>query len=216
MLGRSDTAIIIPSYNEAATILNVVNQVIAHGHPIVVDDMSKDDTELLLKKNKIENIRNKRNEGYDQSLNIGFSYALKLNFKYAITFDADGQHDHNAIPLFIKALKEGNDLVVGIRPYSQRVSESIFSFFCYLRFQIRDPLCGMKGYNLDSYKELGHFDSYNSIGTELLLFMCKKRKKKTQIMINQNKRIGRSKLGSNIKINFKIFRSMIIAFYKWF
>ena len=202
MLERSDIAIVIPSFNEAKTIIKVVKQVSKYAYPIVIDDMSTDDTEFLLKKNKIEYVRNLKNEGYDQSLNIGFSY--------------DGQHDQEAVPLFIEALNDGFDLVVGIRPYFQRFSERIFSILSNIRYKIKDPLCGMKGYKLDIYNEQGYFDSYESIGTELLFFNCKNKKKIAQIMINQYKRNGKSKLGPDVKINLKILRSIMIALYKWF
>ncbi|MDP7603740.1 MAG: glycosyltransferase, partial [Alphaproteobacteria bacterium] len=37
-------AVVIPAYNEAATIAGVVRSVAAFGQPIVVDDCSLDDT----------------------------------------------------------------------------------------------------------------------------------------------------------------------------
>ena len=120
-------------------------------------------------------IKHKHNLGYDQSLNSGFNIAAINGFKYIITFDADDQHDPKIITNFLDSLKNGSKVVCGIRNKKQRFAENIFSLYTNFRWGIKDPLCGMKGYSMNIYKELGHFDSYESIGTELLLFaLCQK------------------------------------------
>jgi hypothetical protein len=42
-------------------------------------------------------------------------------------------------------------------------------------YGIQDPLCGMKGYRMELYGALGWFDSYRSIGTELMLHAMRHR-----------------------------------------
>ena len=163
-------AIIIPAFNEENTISRVINSIKSYGIPIVVNDASTDRTETVANDAGAIVINHIHNEGYDKSLDSGFKKADALNCNYVVTFDADGQHDSNAIPLFINELKNGFDLVLGFRTKKQRFSELLFSFFTRNRLGWRDPLCGMKGYNIKLYKELGYFDSYNSIGTELAFF----------------------------------------------
>ena len=46
-MDRSSLAIIIPAYNEGVTIVSIVQEVIAFGMPIVVDDGSTDKTACL-------------------------------------------------------------------------------------------------------------------------------------------------------------------------
>ena len=167
---RSEIAILIPALNESKTIFSVVQKVQKFGIPFVIDDGSTDNTHNLAKKAGANLIKHEKNLGYDQSLNSGFNIASMQGFKYIITFDADDQHDPKMITNFLNSLKNGNNVVCGMRNRKQRFAENIFSLYTNFRWGIKDPLCGMKGYAINLYRDLGHFDSYKSIGTELLLF----------------------------------------------
>ena len=74
-------------------------------------------------------------------------------FKYVITFDADDQHDPKIITNFLNSLKNGSKVVCGIRNRKQRFAENIFSLYTNFRWGIKDPLCGMKGYSINIYKD---------------------------------------------------------------
>ena len=67
----------------------------------------------------------------------------------------------------------------------------------------------MKGYSIDLYKELGHFDSYNSIGTELLLFSLSKNYSVKQVPIPIKRRQDLPRLGSLARANIKILTSLM-------
>ena len=126
---RSELAILIPALNEAKTISSVVQKVNKFGTPFVIDDGSTDETYYLAKKAGANLIKHKKNLGYDESLNSGFSKALLKGFKYVITFDADDQHDPKSIIDFVNSLKNGSEVVCGIRNRKQRFAENIFSLF---------------------------------------------------------------------------------------
>ena len=198
---RSDLAILIPAFNESKTICSVIKKVEEYGIPIVIDDGSSDDTFVLAKNAGAIVIKHEINLGYDKTLNNGFIIALRNKFKYAITFDADDQHDHKIISSFINLLDKGNSVVCGVRQKKQRISEVLFSIYTNLRWGIKDPLCGMKGYSLNLYEDLGYFDSYNSVGTELLLFALKKNYKFNQVSISTKSREDLPRFGSSIKGN---------------
>ena len=102
---------------------------------------------------------------------------IKKNYEIIITLDADGQHDPAYISKFLKYIDEGADIVLGLRNESQRFSEKVFSTLLNYLYGISDPLCGFKVYKNKLYLLKGQFDSYNSIGTELLLFAIKNRLK---------------------------------------
>ena len=75
---RSEIAIIIPAYNEASTIENIIHNVNKFGTIVLINDGSTDDTLALAKKHNIIIINNEKNFGYDESLNIGFNYSKNI------------------------------------------------------------------------------------------------------------------------------------------
>lgn len=214
---RSQIAILIPIYNEQKTIINVVNQVRKYGTPIVIDDASTDNSKRLIKQNKIIYFRNKNNLGYDKTLNIGFSKAKSLKFKYVITFDGDGQHHTKDLKRVIFYLSR-YDIVVGQRSKFQRFSELLFSKFSIFYYNIKDPLTGLKGYNIKVYNSLGYFDKNKSTGTKLLFHAVQKKFKIKKININIKQRVGVPRFGNMVKSNLYIIRSIIfslIDYYKF-
>ena len=73
-------AIIIPAYNEEATIKDIVKSTINYGFPIVVDDGSEDNTADIAFKYGAKVKKHKINQGYDMALNTGFEIASKKGF----------------------------------------------------------------------------------------------------------------------------------------
>ena len=73
-------AIVIPAFNEADSIGDVVAAVSAYGTPIVVDDGSSDDTGLLASKAGAVVVRQEVNDGYDAALSRGFDKADEMLF----------------------------------------------------------------------------------------------------------------------------------------
>jgi len=59
----------------------------------------------------------------------------------------------------------------------------------------------MKAYKMQVYDQLGHFDSFNSIGTKLATFAQKEGYKTFQFSFSVNRRIGSSKFGNTIISN---------------
>ena len=214
-LQRSDLAIVIPAYNEELTIQTVVKAVSVYGKVIVVNDCSTDKTPDLAASAGALVVSHNDNKGYDSALNTGFEKAAQLGLSYAITFDADGQHNAEIILQYIASFDEGNELVLGIRPSTARFAEHIFSLYANSRLGVKDPLCGMKGYNLNLYKEHGCFDSYQSIGTELMFSGLMAGCVMNQIDVPISPRVDAPKFGALFKANIKIFRSMLICIYRY-
>lgn len=209
ILERSKLAIVIPAYNEALTIDSVIKAVSVYGQPIVVDDCSSDQTAELSEKFGAVVVRHDVNQGYDGALNSGFEKAEQLGFSYVITFDADGQHDYSLISEYILKFNDGYELVLGVRPDFQRISERFFSLYTKFCFGIKDPLCGMKGYHMSLYKKQGYFDSFKSIGTELAIFSAAKGCKKIQLSIPIHPRKDSPRFGARFNANKKIIHALI-------
>jgi len=203
-LERSKVAIIIPTYNEEATIVNIINKVEKYGVPIIINDCSSDKTQELInyQDNKVLYYKNPKNIGYEKSIQKGFEIAIKNNFDYLITYDADNQHFPEDILQIKLYLMEGNSIAIGERENFQRFSEKLFSKVFKFFFDIEDPLTGLKGYRSSLFKENDKvFDSNYLVGVELLIKALIKDRK-----IAKFKRRGNSRYGFFIKSNFKIIK----------
>ena len=207
-------AIVVPAYNEKTTISGVVKSVIPYGTVIVVDDGSQDDTANLAVSVGAIVVKHNTNYGYDEALNSGVKKAFQLENTVVITFDADGQHDALLIPSFLDKIKNGADVVVGVRNQRQRLSEHIFAWYTNLRFKIKDPLCGMKAFTKEVYEDLGHVDSFGSTGTELAIFAAKNSYSIDEILITIDVRKDAPRFGQNFTGDYKILRAMVLSFWK--
>ena len=210
-MDRSGVAIVIPAFNESATIATIVEAVKKYGIPIVVDDGSTDNTANLAIISGGILVSHKSNLGYDAALNSGFRKASEIECEVVITLDADGQHDPSLINKFLERIDAGADVVIGVRSQRQRLAEHVFAWYTRSRFQIYDPLCGMKAYKIMIYQTLGYFDKNNSIGTELIIFAAKNGCRIEQIPFQVRERKGKSRFGQSLLGNLKIFRALILS-----
>lgn len=209
---RSQIGIVIPALNESATIESVVRAAAVYGLPIVVDDGSDDNTSGIAREAGAVVVTHPNNCGYDCALNTGFTKAAELGVELIITMDSDGQHDPALIETFSGMIDAGADVVVGIRNHRARLSEHLFAWYTNLRFGIKDPLCGMKAYRKSVYESLGHFDSYGSIGTELMIHAAKNDYQIRQTPIEIRERQGQSRFGQIVSANCKIMNALLLTF----
>jgi glycosyltransferase involved in cell wall biosynthesis len=101
--------IIIPAYNEARHIADLIKEVKVYAFEIiVVDDGSKDDTSGIAQKAGARVIKNEVNQGKGASLKKGFSDALQGGFDAVIAMDGDGQHLPEEIPHFLEAAQSSS------------------------------------------------------------------------------------------------------------
>ena len=99
---------LIPTFNNAGTIEDVIRRVHQQVRDIiVVDDGCTDNTKELLSAIEVPVtvVTHSRNQGKGRALASGFRKALEMGFDYALTIDADGQHYPEDIPLLIRALE---------------------------------------------------------------------------------------------------------------
>jgi glycosyl transferase family 2 len=113
---NASVTIIIPAFNEAATIARVVAGALAHGPVIVVDDGSTDATAELARAAGAEAIRHARRLGKGQAIHTGLAAASFRGATSVVTLDGDGQHDPADIPrLLAAAAAQPRALVIGGR-----------------------------------------------------------------------------------------------------
>jgi glycosyltransferase involved in cell wall biosynthesis len=99
------TAIVIPAFNEGATIRAIVQRALGVAESVVVvDDGSTDDTIAALAGLPIRLVRHATNLGKAASLWDGMQLALREGADVVATMDGDGQHDADDIPRLLRAL----------------------------------------------------------------------------------------------------------------
>lgn len=116
---RSAVTIIIPAYNEEATIGNVISETTTIMNDlnvpyeiIVIDDGSTDKTGKIASTHKVTVLSNEENSGKGYSLRRALNHA---NGDIIVTIDADGEHKPKEIPDLIEPLLNGTDIVAGSR-----------------------------------------------------------------------------------------------------
>ncbi|MCS6996091.1 MAG: glycosyltransferase [Casimicrobiaceae bacterium] len=109
--------VVIPAYNEEATVGEVVADVKAHGYPdvVVVDDASTDATAERARAAGAIVLRLPLRLGAWGATQTGIRYALRHNYSAVITMDADGQHFASEIQKLLDAAG-GVDAVIGSCP----------------------------------------------------------------------------------------------------
>ncbi|MFO1424683.1 MAG: glycosyltransferase family 2 protein [Candidatus Competibacteraceae bacterium] len=97
-------AVVIPAYNEAATIADIVRRARQQVEwVIVVDDGSRDETAARAEAAGAAVVRQPVNQGKGASLWRGMQTALAKGAEAVITLDADGQHRPEDIPKLLEA-----------------------------------------------------------------------------------------------------------------
>ena len=90
---EADTWVVIPLYNEAQVIGDVIRELLpAFSNVVCIDDGSRDGCGEIAREAGARIVRHPINLGQGAALQTGFEYALERGAEYVVTFDADGQH----------------------------------------------------------------------------------------------------------------------------
>ncbi len=214
--------IIIPTYNEAENIVNIINELMAINYEgiiieiLVVDDNSTDGTSALVKNltyDRVHIIERPGKLGLGTAYIRGFRYAIENNYDYVFEMDADFSHDPEAIPAFFPKLLE-YDVVVGSRyiegiavvnwPLSRLMISIGASYYTRMItfLPVKDVTAGFMAYRVNSLKQID-FDKVHSNGysfqIEMKFRMWKKGFKITEIpIVFIDRRAGVSKMSRKI------------------
>jgi glycosyltransferase involved in cell wall biosynthesis len=130
-------SVVIPAYNEEATLADVVRKVLQLEHLleiVVVDDCSSDRTgtvarALAAEDARVRVARHERNRGKTEALKTGFA---QTTGKIVIVQDADLEYDPVEIPEIIRPiLRSQADVVYGSRFLVRRAARVLY-FYHYL------------------------------------------------------------------------------------
>lgn len=114
---RSETWFVVPAFNEAEKVGEVVSCVQARGYSVVViDDGSGDHTADVALTAGAHVLRHLVNRGQGAALQTGLEYALRSGAKAIVTFDSDGQHGLDDAEQMLDVLGTSDvDIVLGSR-----------------------------------------------------------------------------------------------------
>ncbi len=107
---------IVPAYQAAATVGEVVRGILASlPRVLVVDDGSSDDTAAEAERAGASVLRLPENRGKGGAVRAGLARALGTDATHVAFLDADGQHDPADLPRLLAAAAAGEDFVIGSR-----------------------------------------------------------------------------------------------------
>jgi len=151
--------LVLPTYNNGATIAAAVSDARRIAPVIVVDDGSTDETAAILR--TIDGIlveTHPRNRGKGAALKTGFRRALAEGYTHAVTLDTDGQHPADmAERIFDDALVIGaRDLVAAGAGFGSRIGVKNSNFWTWVETGLRlpDTQSGLRCYPLARIDEL--------------------------------------------------------------
>ncbi len=211
MKSITELSIIIPVFNEEESILElaeeisgVMKELSAEYELIFIDDGSRDSSydkikSLADKDSRINGVRFRRNYGKAAALSEGFRIS---NGKMIVTMDSDLQDDPAEIPVLMKKLDEGFDVISGWKknrkdPWTKRFPSKIFNLVTRMMSGIRihDFNCGLKIYRSDVIKTVrvyGELHRYIPVLAKLAGF------KVSELVVNHRPRkFGKTKFGAS-------------------
>jgi dolichol-phosphate mannosyltransferase len=114
--------VVMPTYNEAATVRKVVERVraaVPAADVLIVDDSSPDGTgeiadSLAQLDSHVHTLHRARKEGLGKAYVAGFRWGLERDFDTLVEMDADGSHQPEELPNLLVALRDA-DVVLGSR-----------------------------------------------------------------------------------------------------
>lgn len=168
-MNRSDSIVIIPTYNEKENIEKIIRAVFALEkcfHILVIDDGSPDGTASIVKgliekefADRLFILERKGKLGLGTAYIAGFKWSIERKYDYIFEMDADFSHAPSDLPrLYSACADEGYDLAIGSRyitgvnVVNWPIGRVLMSYFAskYVRlvtgFKVHDTTAGFKCY----------------------------------------------------------------------
>ena len=122
---KSDSIIIIPTYNEKENIENIIRAVFGlekYFHILIIEDNSPDGTADIVRRmqqefpDRLFMVERKGKLGLGTAYIAGFKWAIEHQYDYVFEMDADFSHAPADLPrLYEKCANEGYDVAIGSR-----------------------------------------------------------------------------------------------------
>ena len=213
---NNNSLILVPAYNEELNIVNTLSEIPNSIDVLVINDGSTDKTEVLCEGRSVSVISHKHNMGYEAALVTGVEYFMRSSYDKFVVIDADGEINPKDAAAILEELNVSKPMICGYRKTNKgRLVEKIIGKISQNLFGIKDIYCGCKGFHRSI---LIHYDAREicrGIFTEFALARSRAIKV-VNMPVAGIRRTGRSKFGSGLFINIRLFNSFIIGVFKAF
>ncbi len=170
----ANTVVVIPTYNEIASISGIVERIFAavpEANVLIVDDNSPDGTgeladQLSSDDSRVHVLHRTEKNGLGAAYGAGFRWALDKPYDFIVEMDADGSHQPEELPLLIALLESGSDMAIGTRwipggvivnwpAYRKFISRSGTAYArILLQSKLHDLTSGYRGFRADSLRAI--------------------------------------------------------------
>ena len=186
--------VIVPAYNEARYIGRFIdNLLLITKRILVVDDGSTDRTAEEVTSRGVRCLTHLVNLGKGSAIKTGWEYDFKkMSADSVIIMDGDDQHDPRDIKNFLKSLKRGNEIVLGVRsldanmPLARVLGNKAMSILINILFghYLADIPSGFKAFTKKAYKKIFWHSSGYEVETEIAVRIAKQDLAYQEIPIN--------------------------------
>lgn len=177
---RTTRITVIPAYNEAAAIADVVKESLKHSDKVIVVDNNSSDNTFNIAESSGADVIDCDIQGAGAATRSGIAYALKYNPDMIVTLDSDGQHDPSEIDKVCEPIGKGiADVVVGGRfidrgnmPRYRKFGNDVVSLdysYYFLDQQIKDTQSGFRAFNRKVAESVKLTDDGFGFATEFLV-----------------------------------------------
>jgi glycosyltransferase involved in cell wall biosynthesis len=210
--------IVLPAYNESASIEAVLNSIpsnyagIEKLSIIVIDDGSTDDTGTIALKKGASVVRHPHNLGVGAAFHSGLVKALELKADVMVNIDADGQFNSSDIQSLVNPIVSGDaDFVSASRfmdanlkptmPWIKYLGNKAMSWLIskLTGFRFHDVSCGFRAYSKETMLSLNLFGKFTYTQETFIDLAFKGlRIKEVPVLVRGVREHGKSKVASNL------------------
>lgn len=204
MARNSDILVIIPAFNEEATLEKTIDELATQTDYdyIIINDGSSDLTGAIIQQGGYPSLHHPINLGIGGSMQSGYKYAARHGYQYAIQMDADGQHRAADLCQLVAAIRSsGADMVIGSR-FVEKSSYAgskirrlgIWYFQWLIRFltgiDIYDPTSGFRIINRKTIELFAQSYPSDYPEVEVLVSLSKQKRQLQEISVEMRSRQG--------------------------
>lgn len=173
--------IVMPAHNEERSIGSVLDALRKKGwrEIIVVNDGSRDRTAEIARSKGAIVVTHPRNMGLGAALRTGLKTAFEQGADRVVTFDADGQHDPEAVTKMLAALDDA-DFAIGVRrhvdiPLHKHFGNFMLDFITLMLGGVfTDSQSGMRAFNRRALESIHIRSNRYEVSSEIVIQASKK------------------------------------------